>query len=161
MTDKPSRVRLATAADEDALFSILLDAHQDNGQFNVNPGKVWRAIRKATRENDRGRWQGYMFGIIANEKEIEAVIGMTVQTFWFSDDFFLSEVLCFVRERYRKSSNAKDLLAFGKWSAEQLNLKLHIGVLTEKRLAAKERLYSRVLPKKGCLFVYDPQRSPA
>ena len=161
MTVKPVNVRLATAADEDRLFCILMDAHSDNGAYQINRRKVWDTLRRATRRDKNGMWQGGIFGIIENDGEIEAVIGMFAETFWYSDEYFLNEYLNYVRPAYRKSSNAKDLLAFGKWCAENINLKLHIGVLTDKRLAAKERLYSRVLPKKGCLFVYDPNERRA
>jgi len=157
MTDKPSNVRLAEPRDEDRLFTFLIDAYKDNGQYAISPSKVWNAIRLATRRNAKGMWQGGLIGIIENHKEIEAAIGMFAETFWYSDEIFLNEYFCFVRESYRKTNNAKDLINFGKWCAEKLPLKLHIGVLTNHRLAAKERLYSRVLPKKGCLFVYEPK----
>ena len=161
MTDKPLNVRLATASDEDKLFAFLHAAYLDNGFYKIKASKVWDTIRRATRRTKDGMWQGGIIGIIENDKEIEGAIGMFAESFWYSEDFFLNEYFCFVKPDYRKSSNAKDLLSFGKWCAENINLRLHIGVLTDKRLAAKERLYSRVLPKKGCLFVYEPNKRSA
>lgn len=150
MTDKPQAVRLATRADEQEIFDILTnELYTENALFSFDPEKVRAVIKKAT---DR---KGGILGVIDGQEGIEAILGMEMTSLWYSSDYFICEMWNFVREPYRKSEHAKTLIEFAKWCSESMNLPLQMGILTTSRLAAKERLYRRMLPKIGAFFAYN------
>lgn len=150
MTDKPSNVRIATPADESAIFKLLTEKlYQENGAFSVSPEKVINAIQHAT------RGQGGIIGVIDGDNELAGAIGMRLGNFWYSDDWHLEELYNFVSENYRKSDYAKNLIDFGKWASEQMKLVLNIGIISTHRTEAKVRLYSRRLQPVGQFFMHN------
>ena len=149
MTEKPDCVRMATKADEQQIYDILMELYAENSLFELSPEKVWGIIRKATNR------QGGIIGVIDGPNGIEGTVGLELVQFWYSESWLLSEYWNFVREPYRQSDNAKNLINFAKWCAESMNMPLHMGIITTKRTAAKERLYRRVMPKVGAFFVHN------
>ena len=51
---------------------------------------------------------------------------------------------------------AKNMITFAKKCADETKLILLIGIISDEKLEAKERLYARLLPKGGTFFVYRP-----
>lgn len=151
MTEKPKNVRLATKADEQQIYDILMELYAENALFSLSSEKVWSVIRRATER------KGGIIGVIDGPNGIEGSVGLELTQFWYSDDWLVSEYWNFVREPFRKTTNAVDLINFAKWSVENIGLPLHMGIITTKRTAAKERLYRRVMPKVGAFFVHNLQ----
>ena len=81
---------------------------------------------------------------------------MQISQSWSSTDFCLEELLNFVRPRYRRSTNAKDMIQFAKRCSDELGIPLVIGVVSNERTAAKIQLYERQLGKlSGGVFMYS------
>lgn len=153
MTDFPD-VRVAIAADEDAIMELMRLAHEEGGQHPMNEDKVRAILRTCFNR------QGGLIGVIGEPgKNLRGALVMTICPVWYSDEWQLMELVNFVHADHRKSNYAKQLIKFGKWCADQMTIDLMIGVLTNVRTAAKIRLYERQLPKAGAFFVYHPDEA--
>lgn len=149
MTPRPQAVRIATPADESAVFKLALKAHEENAVAPIDEGKVIDKIRIGT------QGKGGIIGIIDGPKEIEAIIMMELAQFWYSSEWHLSELFLYVHPEYRQSSHAKQLIEFSKWASEQMTIPLFIGVLSNSRTKAKIRLYKQRLGLGGALFFHN------
>lgn len=158
MIEKPENVRLAVRSDEDEIFRILSEGlFQENGTFSLSENKSRDFIRQAV------DCQGGIIGVIEEEGQIAATIGMNLGTFWYSDDWHIEEYWNFVRPEFRnhigekshRSYYAKDLINFGKWCAEKMGLILNIGIISTTRTEAKCRLYGRNLTPVGMFFMHN------
>lgn len=86
---------------------------------------------------------------------LRGMIFMTIGQLWYSDQWVLEELFSYVPPEFRRSDYAKDLIDFAKKQADELSLKLMIGILSNERTEAKVRLYTRKLgPPAGAYFVY-------
>lgn len=152
MTDLPSpaRVRLVTdPREEDELMAICRRLHAENGLFTMCEDKVRAKLRTAF---DR---TGGLIGVIGAPGSIEAMLCMEIGQLWYSNDYFLNELWNYVLPEYRRSSNAKDLVAFGKDCGARMGLTFMIGILSNIRTEAKVRFYERSLgAPSGAFWVY-------
>jgi len=147
------KIRLATPKDELPLLNLALRAWEENGIKNVNPEKMVGMIRPALY-----LWQG-LCGIIGDDK-IEGAVLLRISQLWYSDDWILEEKAIFVDPEYRsaKGGRARKLCEFSKRVADELNIPLLIGVLSNTRTEAKVRLYERQFgPPAGAFFLYNAQ----
>lgn len=145
------KIRLATPKDELPLLNLALRAWEENGIKNVNPEKMVGMIRPAL-----FLWQG-LCGIIGDDK-IEGAVLLRISQLWYSDDWILEEKAIFVDPEYRsaKGGRARKLCEFSKRVADELNIPLLIGVLSNTRTEAKVRLYERQFgPPAGAFFLYN------
>ncbi|MDE2101789.1 MAG: hypothetical protein KGL39_31370, partial [Patescibacteria group bacterium] len=68
----------------------------------------------------------------------------------------------YVRPEFRRTSNARDLIEFGKHCAKELGIPLVIGVVSNERTRAKMELYRRRLGDPvGGYFMYPPKAPKA
>lgn len=139
LIEEVPRVRLAKPEDEDEIFAICKLLHAENGLFPMDEEKVRARIRECTGQ------KGGIIGVIGRPGEVEAIICLVINQFWYSSEWSLDEQFAYVLPNHRRSSNAKELIIFAKACAEQLNLPLVIGVLSNERTEAKVRLYERQL----------------
>lgn len=147
------KIRLATPRDEMPLLDLALRAWEENGIKNVDPEKMLGMIRPALY-----LWQG-LCGIIGDDK-IEGAVLLRISQLWYSDDWILEEKAIFVDPEYRsaKGGRARKLCEFSKRVADELNIPLLIGVLSNTRTEAKVRLYERQFgPPAGAFFLYNAQ----
>jgi len=144
-------VALAVPDDEDSLWEMLLELHEENGLFTVNEAKVRASIRLATEA------RGGLIGIIRGD-EIEASMCLVIDQFWYTEDWCLLEQWLFVRQPYRHKKHAKTLVEWAKDNASKLDLKLQAGIMSTERTAAKERMYQRLMTPIGGFFMFDPAR---
>ncbi len=158
MIEQPKNVRLATMKDEDQIYNILADGlFHENSTFSLSEGKVRSFIRNAV------NCEGGIIGVIEENGEIAASIGMNMGTFWYSDDWHIEEYWNYVRPEYRKHTDefsyrshyARDLINFGKWCAERMKMVLNIGIISTTRTEAKCRLYGRNLTPVGMFFMHN------
>lgn len=148
-TQRPANVRLATPRDEAALFAFLMLAAEENSLSPPNDELVMAAIRKAT-----GR-QGNVVGIIdAPDGSIAASVGICMNTWWYSLKWHCQDMWCYVHPDHRRSDYAKSLIQFSKWWADQLGMDLIMGVMSVHRTEGKVRLYRRMLPFVGAVFLH-------
>jgi hypothetical protein len=105
--------------------------------------------------------QGFV-GIIEGDG-IEASIGLLVDQHWYSDEWLLLEKWVFVSEKHRGSGHLDKLFDFAcgvKAQIEESGQPCHVitSLLTEERLAAKERLWARRGKKIGAIFLLGDKR---
>lgn len=156
-TPCPETVRLAGPADEDALFHLLMLAHQENGLLALSEEKV-RQVLRAMLARGSGRWG--MIGIIHGpDGSAIGSVGVELETFWYSDEWYLGERWNYVHPDHRQSSHAEDLIQFSKWAADTLGVVLEMGIISTIRTEAKVRLYRRQMKQVGAFFVHGLERA--
>lgn len=136
-----SRIRFADQGDEDEIMSMCLRLHDENGLFPMSKDRVRAMLRRYYEKS------GGILAVIGETGSIEASLCLTVDQFWYSDAWFLSERWNYVLPEYRKSTNAKDLIRFAESKSAESGLPLVIGVLSNERTEAKVELYKRSLGK--------------
>lgn len=148
---KSPNVRLATPSDEAQLMDICRDLHKENGLFAMDDDMVRGMLHRAFNR------QGGMIGVIDGDKEIAAVIYMLLSNFWYSRDNHLEELFAFVKPAYRKPpGHAIALIEFAKQCSDKIGIPLVIGVLSNRHMEAKVRLYRRELgAPAGAFFVFN------
>ena len=145
-------VRLATRADETQMFDLCKALHAENGLFAMNDDAVHEMLNRAFDK------KGGIIGVIDGDGGIAGAIYMLISRFWYSQDNHLEELFSFIRPQSRKSNYATDLVSFAKRCADSTGLRLLIGILTNKDMELKVRLYRRRLGMPaGAFFVYDPK----
>jgi hypothetical protein len=147
MTEK-SVVRIATRHDEPQLLDLCHALHADNGLFAMDDDMVRRMLNRAF---DR---EGGIVGIIDGDGELAAAIYLLLSNFWYSRENHLEELFSFIRPAYRKSRYIDQLTDFAKECSAKIGIPLIIGIMTNKNMEEKVRLYRRKfgLPA-GAFFV--------
>lgn len=151
-----SIVKLARPGEEAKIFDFFVLAQQDNGFFPISSRKVIEVIMRACRN------EGASIGLIKDEKgNIEAAAGCTLECAWYSEVYFLSDLLNFVHPDHRRSKHADALLKFQKDTSNLLsaalgyNVPVIPGILTRNRLEPKIRKFQREFQQVGALFIYN------
>jgi hypothetical protein len=135
------------------VIRICEEDWKDNGQFTLSGSKLENMVSRILDGH------GGIIGIIQRDRDIEAIIMMLISQFWYTEDYCLEETLNYVRPEYRRSTNAKDMIAFGKRCSDEIGIPLVIGVVSNERTAAKLALYERQLGKPvGGYFFYSRRR---
>ena len=154
----PAVVRIATPADEDAVYRLLLGLERDNGiGFRHDEDRVRGSIREGTER--RG---GIVAVIDAPDQpgEIAGSIGVHWGQFWYSHQHYLAETWLFVAPQYRRGTGYADaLMQYASWIKATFNkegapeLPFFTAVTTRKRLAAKRRWWCRRGEEVGAIFL--------
>lgn len=147
-----SPVRKAGHQDETEIMEICRQNHSENGQFSLSLPKVQTMVGRAFNDG------GAVIGAVGKVGQpIEGIIMLLITQFWYTSDWCLDEVLNYVRPEYRKSTNAKDMISFGKRCSDELGIPLVIGVFSNERTKAKMELYKRQLGEPiGGYFLHRP-----
>ena len=161
MTTPPPIVRVARASDEDPIYNLLTEKHglyEENALFKLSKSKArmtnkYGCARHNGKLGEPGGPQG-IIGVIEENGKIVASIGMEFCTFWYTEDWHLSELWNFVHPDYRKSNYADDLIDFGKWCSDQLGIPLQMGIISTHRVEGKVRLYRRKMRYVGGYFIH-------
>lgn len=145
-------IRLAEVEDIPSLMALTKLAADEDAQHPYDSDKVFNVIRRHYEKT------GGLVAVVGPKGEpIKGYLIMIIDEIWYSPDYQLLELSLFVDPDYRKSTYAKQLMAFSKQASDGLNLDLTIGVLSNERTAAKVRLYQRQFNKVGAYFMYRPQ----
>lgn len=151
-----SPVRKANPADEPELLEMCRALHNENGLFSMDDAKVSEMLHRAFNK------QGAIIGVIGETGKIQGAIYMLISSFWYTNDWCLEELFNYVRPEHRKSTNAKDLINFGKRCSDDLGIPLVIGVVSNERTRAKLGLYQRQLADPvGAYFLHRPASAVA
>jgi GNAT superfamily N-acetyltransferase len=144
-----STIRLATPADEPDILAMCGELHAENGVFPMDDGRVREWIGKAIHK------KGGIIGLIGPVGALEAIGFLMITCFDYTTEFHLSEQFNFVRPAFRNKPHARALIEWAKGCADELHLKLFIGVISSQRTEAKIRLYRKILGEpSGAWFVY-------
>lgn len=144
-------VRMAKQEDEDAIFSLCIDLCEEGQLFEMDSDTVRDIIRGCT------AGYGGIIGVIEGKNELEGVICLSTDKYWYAKDWFLGEVFNFVPAKYRKSTRAKSLLGFAKKCSDDLRIPLVVGIVSNNKTEPKIKLLERQLPKAGAFFMYNEQ----
>lgn len=156
MTIITSPVRKATPADAPELMEMCRDLHAENAMFSMNEKKVAAMLERALVYVE-DEPPGAVIGVLRHGGEIEGAIFLLITSFWYSSDYCLEELFSYVRPEYRRSTNAKELINFGKRCSDELGIPLVIGVVSNERTKAKIGLYQRQLSDPcGAYFLHRP-----
>ena len=145
----PTNVTLAAPADESALMDLLRLRHEEDGIGSFDEIAVRAAVRQGIMRN----WS--YVGVIRENKELVASIGLFIGGFWYSSDSHLMDYWNFVAPSHRKSTYAKNLLLFAKWVSDELGRPLVMAKIENAATVQMVKLYERQLPRSGSLFVYN------
>ncbi len=146
-------IRLARHADADDLVALLREMHAESGFGTFSEAKARVAIEIGLRR------ELAMIGVIRGRREIEGSIGLFLSQPPFSSDAVLTDQWCIVREAYRKSTRAKDLINFAKWAATELNKPLMVTAVSNEQTARRVEVLERQLPKAGSMFLFTPPQA--
>jgi GNAT superfamily N-acetyltransferase len=144
-------VRLATPEDLNELMRLTQMACEEDAQHSYNPQKVYEKL--LLHFNKQG---GVVAVIGAKGQELKGYLLMVVDQIWYSDEWQLLELSLFVAPDHRRSTYAKQLMAFSKQASDGLQLDLTIGVLSSSRTEAKMRLYDRQFKRLGAYYGHSP-----
>jgi hypothetical protein len=146
-----SPVRKAVLAHKPQIMQMCEENHRDNGQFSFSPTKVERTIDRAFNGG------GAIIGVVG-QHQIEGMLVLVIDQFWYTDDWCLEEYQNYVRPQFRKSTHAKDMINFGQRCSDELGIPLVMGVVSNERMRAKMELYRRILGEpKGGYFMHKPK----
>lgn len=144
-------VRLAEPEDFPSLMELCKQACTEESPYTFCEEKVYWMLR---RHFDK---QGGVIAVIGEKGEpLKGYLFMIVDGIWFSLDSQLLELSLYIHPDHRKSSYAKQLMAFSKQASDGLQLNLTIGVFSTVRTDAKVRLYKRQFTPVGAFFKYTP-----
>jgi GNAT superfamily N-acetyltransferase len=147
-------VRLGTSEDFNEMMRLSIAATEENAfvapDVELLANQVWAALTM----------QKGVVGVIGKEigGKLEGAILLNIGPVWYSSEPVLEEKAIFVDPEYRaaKGGRARKLADFAKKMAEELELPLAIGVLSNSRTEAKIRLYERTFGKPaGVYFLYN------
>ncbi len=154
----PSIVRLAKPDDRQEIWRLFLQGHRENGQFSLAPEKVDYFLSRALHPGMIPPWDTGprgAIGVIGDVGKLEALVFVTIGSFWYSHDRHLEEFIVYVDPECRRSYHARALIAWMKQQSDQTGLPLFTGVVSNLRTKAKVDLYSRMLPQVGAFFLYS------
>jgi hypothetical protein len=146
------KVWVGNPEDVDDIMELALAACGENGFVEPNPTKllseIWPALNR-----DKG-----IIGVVGipGQKPQGAIL-LRIGNIWYSDAEILEERAVFIHPDYRsaKGGRARKLCEFGKKVADELDIPLTIGVLSNHRTAGKVRMYERIFGKpSGAYFLY-------
>lgn len=157
-TAKPANVRIGLANDERAILALLLLDLDENGAAKiatVDQEKVAAHILAGTRQ------QGGVVGVIDGpNKTPVAVCILHPMAWWWSKQFYVQDIVCYVHPDHRKSHYIDDLLNFERWVSDQWStnfgyrVSLLTGVLGQRRVREKLILWRRKFAQVGAAFLY-------
>lgn len=142
-------VRIATRDDEPEIIRLLHLMHAENGMMPLDEDCAREVFARAFNR------QGGIIGVIGEPGDIQAMLYLLVTRFWFTRDNHLEELFNYVRPDHRKSDFADTLITFAKKCSDDIGIPLVIGVMTNRHMAQKVRLYRKSLGyPAGAFFVY-------
>jgi len=152
----PVQVRLATRDDEPDIMRLLHLMHAEGGMGALDEGSAREIFNRAFDK------KGGIIGAIDADGKMCAMIYLLITRWWYTLDNHLEELFNFVHPDYRHTNYAISLIEFAKKCSDDLSktagfqITLVIGVLTSNRMAAKVRLYRRLLGyPSGAVFVHN------
>jgi hypothetical protein len=158
----PSIVRIAKPADHTEIWRLFLQGHRENGKFALAPEKVDWFLARALRPEMIPEWdtgpRGAV-GVIGDVGKLEALVFVTIGTYWYSHDRHLEEFIVYVDPECRQSSHARVLIEWMKTQSDRTGLPLVTGIISTERTEAKVRLYRRMLEPVGAFFLYGGKGS--
>jgi len=148
MTPNEFGVRRAVPADAGALTESAVHAFLDGALQTVSRDKVAKLVERCV-QRERAI-AGIIEGVAGT---IVASIGMTVESFTYSNDEHLSVVWMGVHPEHRRDTHhARALMGFAQWAQSVLGVPAYLELSTTTELDGKMHLYQRLIPQVGARF---------
>ena len=145
----------ATMADLPEVMELCRALNKENGIFDMDDDCTEQTLKRALRG---GSNQEGILGVIREDSKIVAMIMLVCTHYWYTQKFHIEELFSYVAPEHRRSSYADALIRFAMHSAEQLGIPLMIGVITNRQLEPKVRLYRRRLGMPaGAFFLWNAE----
>jgi hypothetical protein len=165
-TEKPASVRIATMADENALFHLMMMDAKENALpiATVSADRVLEHIQFGTRRHERPNSPMAILAMI-DGPEGEPVGCMLLMFFqwWWSKAYFLQEIWNYVHPDHRASRHAENLMKFARWCSDDMSagfgyrVWLLQGVTSLQNVEKKVAFYGQHGNYVGSFFLYpDP-----
>lgn len=159
---KPKNVRVATIADEKAIFDLLMEDLKENAETiaPINPDRVAQHLFACTRKK-----AGHCGLIDGPDGKPIAIVMLFPMKWWWSEQWYYREGVCYVHPDHRKSNHAADLLSYSRWWVDNFTTSfgyrtyLVCGVMGLKRVREKAIFYRRRFMQVGWEFMYPPAPS--
>jgi ribosomal protein S18 acetylase RimI-like enzyme len=156
LTSTLSKTRIAQPSDEPEILHLITLMHAESGWARLDIDCVRETLAKAFER------RGGIITVIGPPGAIRAMMYVWITHPWFSCENHLEELFCWVHPEHRRSDYSKLLIEEAKKYSDQISLQsgtkvpLLMGVLTNRRMAAKVRLYRRFfgLPV-GAFFMHN------
>jgi len=144
-------VQLANQSMAEDITDVLLQGQDEGFVFPPDRDVILQYVKEIMNQN------GGIIGVIYDHdnKLVEGVIGLRLDKFWFSDQWFIKDIFMYVHPEFRRSTRAKCLIAFAKDCAKKMNIPLLMGIMSNIRTEAKAKLYERQMNRAGSFFVYN------
>jgi hypothetical protein len=147
-------IRLASPADLPEVMKLAIAASQENGFLDASAELLAREIWPALNQ-DHG-----LCAVIgpAGTQTIEGLALLRIGSMWYSYQTVVEEKAIFIYPEFRaaKGARARKLCEFSKKVADELDIPLLIGVLSNTRTAGKIRMYERIFgPQAGAFFLHN------
>jgi len=151
--ERKTPVRMADQWDEPQLLDMWQQMHAEQPYHPSDISKVSAMFRLAIMPTDDRRG---IIGVIGERHHLVAAIFLMLDPIWYSQDWHLIEYFNYVRPEARKSTYARDLIAYGIECSESIGIDLTMGVFSNIRTEAKCRLYDRQLERMGAFYRHVP-----
>jgi GNAT superfamily N-acetyltransferase len=107
--------------------------------------------------------KGGILAVIGEPGGIRAMSYIEITRAWYTRENHIEELFCWVHPEHRKSDYGRLLIEYAKKCSDDISenagikVPLLMGVLTNRRMEAKVRLYRRHFgPPAGAVFVHNP-----
>jgi hypothetical protein len=144
--ERRTGVRLATAADTEAVMALLRLMHAETALASLDERKVRDTVEGCLK-------QGFIGVAHARDGEIVGTFGLTFTSYWYTSDVHLAELWMFVRADERQSKHAVRLLRLVNAIGEHMRLPVFGGVLTIKDTERKCAFFARHMRPVGQMFL--------
>lgn len=142
----PMGIRRAGPDDLAGLTESATQIISEGALQEVSPAKIEALVARCV-ERDRA-----IAGIIDGDDGIEASIGLTIESYVYSDAEHLAVQFLGVHPAYRATDHGAKLMEFAVWAQGVMAVPLFVDLSTIEALQAKLHLYLRMLPQVGARF---------
>jgi len=139
------------------IWRLFLLGHRENGKFALAPEKCDWFIQRALHPElipDHDAGPRSVIGVIGDIGAIEALVFVTIGTYWYTVEKHLEEFVVYVDPECRQSGHARACVEWLKLQSDKTGLPLITGIISTHRTEAKVRLYRRMMQPVGAFFLY-------
>ena len=155
-----SKIRLAQASDEPELLHLFRLMHAEGGFRKLSIDRVRATFARAFEK------KGGILAVIGAPGQIRAMMFLLITQHFYTDESHIEELWNWVHPEHRRSDYSKLMIDYAKLCSDRISadsvaangekVPLIMGVLTNRRMSAKVRLYRRFFGwPVGAFFLYN------
>ena len=151
-----AKARLATPADEPELLHLTRMMHAEGGMRPLDIDCVRELFARAFER------KGGILAVIGAPGHVRAMMYLLITRYYYTRESHIEELFNWVHPDHRCSDYGKIMIEYAKKCSDDISqgagkkIPLIMGVLTNKRMAAKVRLYRRFFGiPYGAFFIHN------